>query len=61
MSKETEKRDMQLAKILTNSLEIATIGVELCAWITQLDHTHGIEDEEITKKVKKFLTLARPK
>lgn len=59
--KETEKIDMELATIMTNSLEIASIGIEICAWIVEIGSSHGIEDDKIASLVKQFRTLARPK
>jgi hypothetical protein len=61
VNKETESVDMQLATIMTNSLEMASIGIDICAWIVELEVTHGIEDDKIADLVKKFRTLARPK
>lgn len=59
--KESEKVDMTLATIMANSLEFATIGIEICAWIVELEASHGIEDDRIASLVKQFRTLARPK
>lgn len=59
--KETEKRDMQVSQIMSNSIEMASIGIEICAWIVELESSHGIEDDKIASLVKQFRTLARPK
>lgn len=52
---------MRIAMIMTNSIEMASLCIDLCSWVETLSVTHGIEDEESSKMVKRLRELARPR
>jgi hypothetical protein len=51
---------MRIAMLMTNSIEMASLCIDLCAWVVELSVTHGIEDDKAGYLVKQLRGLARP-
>ena len=61
VNRDTEIEDMRIAMIMTNSIEMASLCIDLCSWVETLSVTHGIEDEESARIVRRLRELARPR
>ena len=61
VNKDTEIEDMRIAMLMTNSIEMASLCIDLCSWVEGLSITHGVEDDKAAYLVKQLRGLARPK